>query len=261
MLALAALSVLLWNHFASAWQPSPAACEAQLAAVLDGAWAEEDLSELNRLHSDLDAFLEKAGLAVTEGHSGEIEPQRKLYQALAKIPCVKHVCELGFNAGHSAALWLLADADNVVTSFDIFEHDYSPVALRFLGERFPGRLAMVTGNSLDSIPGFVNSPAGGEVRCDIVLVDGGHFGDLPYLDIVNFMPLANPAFHVLLMDDVHCQASYCVGPMKCWQLSQERGLVRQLRWWSLSSDAAKVYTPRGYAVGLYILNAEHSSEL
>lgn len=56
-------------------------------------------------------------------------------------------------------------------------------------------------------------------------------------------------------------ASYCVGPMKCWQLSQERGLVRQLRWWSLSSDAAKVYTPRGYAVGLYILNAEHSSEL
>lgn len=123
---------------------------------------------------------------------------------MAKNPCVKHICELGFNAGHSSALWLLADPDNIVTSFDIFMHDYAPVAQRFLGSRFPGRQALVAGDSLATVPGFVHSLAGQEIRCDIILVDGGHGGDVPYKDIVNFMPLANPTFHILLMDDIHC---------------------------------------------------------
>jgi len=184
-------------------------------------------------------------VAITEGHSGQLIAERKVYQAVAKNPCVKHICELGFNAGHSSALWLLADPDNIVTSFDIFMHDYAPVAQRFLGSRFPGRQALVAGDSLATVPGFVHSLAGQEIRCDIILVDGGHGGDVPYKDIVNFMPLANPTFHILLMDDIHCNGAYCMDPMRCWQRAQDQGLVKELKSWSEENNA------RGFGVGMY----------
>ena len=60
-----------------------------------------------------------------EGHSGQFVGERKLYVALARLPFVKHICEIGFNAGHSASLWLLANPTAKVTMFDIWTHEYT----------------------------------------------------------------------------------------------------------------------------------------
>ena len=36
-----------------------------------------------------------------EGNSAELVLERKLYGAVAQLPWVKTICEIGFNAGHS----------------------------------------------------------------------------------------------------------------------------------------------------------------
>ena len=43
---------------------------------------------------------------VTEGHTGTAYLLRKMQVALARMPAVKTICEIGFNSGHSASVWL-----------------------------------------------------------------------------------------------------------------------------------------------------------
>jgi hypothetical protein len=52
------------------------------------------------------------------------------------------VCEVGFNAGHSALLWLTAGARRVL-SFELGQYPYSGVAVGWLAARFPGRLQVI----------------------------------------------------------------------------------------------------------------------
>ena len=43
---------------------------------------------------------------VTEGHTGTAYLLRKMQVALARMPAVKTICEIGFHSGHSASVWL-----------------------------------------------------------------------------------------------------------------------------------------------------------
>ena len=46
------------------------------------------------------------------------DEQVDYYTRLANSDARQHVCETGFNAGHSAAVWLSASSRTSVTSFD-----------------------------------------------------------------------------------------------------------------------------------------------
>jgi hypothetical protein len=65
------------------------------------------------------------------------------------------ICEVGFNAGHSAALMLTAAPQANVVVFDIFNHPLHPWAersLKLMFDAFPKRLSFVKGPSSDTIP-------------------------------------------------------------------------------------------------------------
>jgi hypothetical protein len=74
-----------------------------LLAVLAGTWSAVDLDPLDALSRALTRHLNVTEL---EGHSAQLVTERKVYYALASMPAVRTICEIGFNGGHSAALWL-----------------------------------------------------------------------------------------------------------------------------------------------------------
>ena len=74
-----------------------------------------------------DAFLRRVGRTDKEGGVYNSHRQMAWYAALAGRPWVHEVCEIGFNAGHSALIWLAAGATRV-TAFDLGVHNASGAA-------------------------------------------------------------------------------------------------------------------------------------
>ena len=84
---------------------NPSFARAGLETVLSGSWRAVDLAPLDALSSALTTHL-NTGEEILEGHSAQLTIERKVYYALASMPSIRTICEIGFNGGHSAALWL-----------------------------------------------------------------------------------------------------------------------------------------------------------
>ena len=180
--------------------------------ILKGAWKSIDLTSYNKLTRGL--TLTSKPLA--EGHSAQLVKERQLYVALAKLPFVRNICEIGFNGGHSAGLWLLANPTASVTMFDIWTHPYTVPAEAFLrspeakqygivnGDK---RLTIIKGSSHVTLkPYAVQNPK----SCDIISVDGDHSHDGAVLDLRDVFPLARDEKTIILLDDTNCISSWCV---------------------------------------------------
>ena len=64
------------------------------------------------------------------------------------------ILEIGFNAGHSALLFLFANPNAVVHCFDICYHEYTEKCFEYLSNEFPGKLYLYKGDSKDEINHF-----------------------------------------------------------------------------------------------------------
>lgn len=85
------------------------------------------------------------------------------------------ICEIGFNAGHSCLLFLLANPNlQEITIFDINSHTYVQPSLEYLKTTFPSvNFNTVFGDSTITLPTFCqNTNLLG--KYDIVHIDGGH---------------------------------------------------------------------------------------
>lgn len=111
--------------------------------------------------------------------AGQIE---HLQYLVSVNPGVKRILEIGFNGGNSAAAMLSARPDVELVSFDIGSHNYVAKAKRLVDTMFPGRHKLVMGDSTQTLPRF-NCPE--TDMFDIAFIDGGHWGEVPYLDIRN----------------------------------------------------------------------------
>ena len=135
------------------------------------------------------------------GHTGfHYEKARSLIHIFAD-PRVETVCEIGFNAGHSALNALLARTGIQVISFDLGEYwdAYSKHSYQLLNTSFPNQLDIVLGDSTVTVPQFVRDRP--DVKCNVIFVDGGHTKEVAAADIFNMAPLANRSFHRLVVDD------------------------------------------------------------
>eukprot|EP00457_Paulinella_chromatophora_P009828 gb/GEZN01009905.1/.p1 GENE.gb/GEZN01009905.1/~~gb/GEZN01009905.1/.p1 ORF type:complete len:345 (+),score=48.08 gb/GEZN01009905.1/:151-1185(+) len=80
------------------------------------------------------------------------------------------VCEIGFGAGYSAALFLGTNNHTSVTSFDMFDHGFQPQITDFLQRLFPSRLRLVTGDPCQPLAG---ESFAAESGCDLLYGSGG----------------------------------------------------------------------------------------
>jgi len=212
--------------------------------------------ELRRVHSELtfkgnlSEHLDKLNERLMSRHPGElfegntdndeVAVQQQQYIQWAQTTGAKKYCETGFNAGHSALVWL-SESDAQVYEFDLGSHAYGASAESFLQEQFPNRLNVTWGDSTETIPEF--SRAHPDIKCDVVVVDGGHSNVVAKADLMNFAKMAAPG-HLLVIDDTPCDGGACPGPREEWKALLDEGCVSTHKEVSMS-------TTRGYTYGIY----------
>merc|ERR1719311_1240957 len=196
-----------------------------------------------QLYQQLDLIGQQNG-GVTEGHSNQVVKEMQVMNTIAADPRIKTICETGFNDGHGTLRWLLhSNPQAHVYSFDIGVHAYSRPAAKFLEDTFPGRHTSTWGDSTQTIPVFrLQHP---EVKCNLIFVDGGHDYPVAVADLQNFMPMADPEYNIVMIDDVYCGMSYCQGPNVAWVQMVQSGQILQT---ALDMEPGGA---RGFALGSY----------
>jgi len=110
----------------------------------------------------------------------------------------KNILEIGFNAGHSALLFLLANPDSKLLCFDIVSHKYTMPCFEYLNSLFPGRLNIIPGDSTITVPEFYKNNI--TIKFDLIHIDGCHYGEIPKKDLDNCYNLLDND-GILIFDD------------------------------------------------------------
>jgi hypothetical protein len=138
-----------------------------------------------------------------EGYASP-EEQRALRDFLTTPTAgTRTICETGFNAGHGAANYLLANAfglDLTYVGFDIGTHPYSRKGEAFLKVLFPGRVRVVYGDSAHTLALIHGQDP--ELVCDGAMVDGLHTKGGAATDLAGFVGMLTRVGSRLAIDDV-----------------------------------------------------------
>lgn len=93
--------------------------------------------------------------------------KNKRVNLLNKAKKARNILEIGFNAGHSSLLFLLANPYSKMTIVDTFQLPYSKKCFNYLQSMFPERLEMIAGDSRDVLPSISRG------SFDLIHYDGG----------------------------------------------------------------------------------------
>jgi predicted O-methyltransferase YrrM len=131
----------------------------------------------------------------------------------------EQIAEVGFNGGLSAVMTLAALPHVNVVSYDIGLHPWITKARDAVHNRFPSRHTLILGDSR------VTLPATPSASYDMIFIDGGHEGDVPYSDLKHGARLVKPGGWII-MDD-YCP---CFGPhvMDAWNAAVDEGWITQV---------------------------------
>ena len=129
-----------------------------------------------------------------EGNSGQIPQQTNTLAHLCNDLSIRSILEIGFNAGHSALLYLVSNPYSKIHFFDLGEHAYSRGCFEYLSSQFPGRMSVTWGDSTVTVPAHPAS------LFDLIHIDGGHSRYVAESDFYNCRPYANESTY-LIVDD------------------------------------------------------------
>ena len=153
----------------------------------------EAANKYNSVVSELEKIKAEAKEIVEGGCLGEQSEQ--FIRFLHENPQITRVLEIGFNVGHSSAVFLSSNPEIKVISVDLGEHQYVYDAKKVIDKHFPDRHQLFIGDSRKLIPKLK-----GKVYPDFIFIDGGHLDDIPLKDIRNCLELANNDT-ILCLDD------------------------------------------------------------
>jgi hypothetical protein len=96
------------------------------------------------------------------------------------------ICEIGFNAGHSALVLLLASNETAThLFFDLGEHAYTEPCANYLKSILPNKsLDLILGDSRVTIPRWIQANPAAMGTFDFVHVDGGHTKECATSDLL-----------------------------------------------------------------------------
>lgn len=123
---------------------------------------------------------DKATLFDQMGHIGQVPDQIRDYAAVSRLLTdgfgrSATICEVGFNAGHSAAVFLTANPSAHYVGFDLGTLGWSAAQRSLVNTMFPGRIEHIIGSSFQTVPRYHQQhPA---FSCDLWSVDGDHGPD------------------------------------------------------------------------------------
>ena len=131
---------------------------------------------------DLTTFLQSRGVRIFEGYSQQVPQQVADLIHLTSKPNIK-IMEIGFNAGHSAEIFLKNNPTATLLSFDLGLYRYVGTAKRYIDITYPGRHTLIIGDSTKMVPHFIENNEG--VKFDVIFIDGGHQYEIAKQDISN----------------------------------------------------------------------------
>jgi predicted O-methyltransferase YrrM len=106
----------------------------------------------------------------------------------------KNGMEVGFNGGHSAAIYFFANPLLKFLSFDICSHRYTEPCLNVLKNDFHYDIEFIKGDSTVTVPVYDVKD-----KYDFIHIDGGHGHNIAELDLKNCKKFADE--HTLLVFD------------------------------------------------------------
>ena len=202
--------------------------------------------------ADFDDWLKKLAGVATGDHEGDIESFSEEVEAFAlhaRKDNVKTICETGFNRGFTSLLWLVSNPTARVFSFDLGAHATVKKGAEFLQRNFVDsqgkpRLTLTLGDSTKTIVDFHGKNP--EVKCDFVLVDGGHDVKIAEADIANFHNMSREKV-TLIVDDTPCTAGFCIGPTAAVEGAVKKNIAEKVS----AVPSPKKGVTRGYTVLTY----------
>jgi predicted O-methyltransferase YrrM len=158
-----------------------------------------------------------------------------------------NVMEIGFNAGHSAEVFLENNKELTLTSFDLGAHKYVSTAKEYIDATYPNRHNLILGDSRKTIPTYLKNNK--HIKFDVIFIDGGHSYEIAKADMENCFYLAHKDTIVILDDTIFTQGwekPYTIGPTRTWMEHLQQNKIVELN----RRDYSK---GRGMSWGKYIL--------
>ena len=185
-------------------------------------------------------FLNTQGFHSFEGYSQEVPKQVEDLIRLSNGSNI-NIMEIGFNAGHSADIFLQNNSSLTLTSFDLGDHIYVLTGKEYIDKTYPNRHTLILGDSTVTVPKYINDNP--NKVFDLIFIDGGHDYSVAKADLENCMKLANNNT-VIIMDDTIYRFNN--GPAQTWIEHINRGLIREINRVDYGKD-------RGMSWGKYVL--------
>ena len=155
------------------------------------------------------------------GHMGEVRAQVRDYAAISMLPGISTVCEIGFNAGHSATIFLEMNSRARYIGFDMASLAWTNHQVDLVSRRYPGRFTLIRGNSFIKVPEYQR--ANPSVKCDVWSIDGDH-GKGVARDFESARTMASPT-GLVLADDY---TSNFPAILQTWNANQAQGNLQSL---------------------------------
>lgn len=173
-------------------------------------------------YSSLDDYILENKIKVEEGHIGAPCHRTFFKDLFEQNPWIRAIAETGFNAGHSAELFLSAKPDTEVTSFDLGSHSSVQKGFEYLNTTYPGRLNLIFGDSKVTVPKYASENPG--ARFDLIFIDGGHDYETAFFDILNMRAFSHR--DTLLVFDDLWEIGYAG---KAWNRAAQLGIIIVLK--------------------------------
>ena len=186
-------------------------------------------NKINSLQeNEIDLFFEKDNNDNLGTHLQHDPKEVEFLTQLVTTKNIKTIMEIGFNTGYSAYLFLKTSENISVISFDIATHSYVDIGKTYIDKKYPGRHTLIKGDSRKTVLNYFQQNS--DKKFDLIFIHGGHYGNVPQMDLTNCRLFADKNT-IVIMNDVKYKniEAWNIKPNEAWSKFIEKNYIDELK--------------------------------